>query len=289
MTTVSDAPTHPTLDAYCLMGNPVEHSRSPWIHGRFAELTGQSMRYTKQLVPLGEFHAHVQAFRAAGGKGCNVTVPFKLDAAALATESTPRVHLAGACNVLHFVGDRTIADNSDGIGFVHDVTCNAGVDLKGRDILLIGGGGAAAGVLGPLLECQPRRIQVVNRTASKAEALIRKHLPLAARHNAELTAGGLQAVAGDFDLVVNATSSSLGGGHVPVSASCLRKGSLACDLMYGPATQGFMVWASEHGAHGRDGLGMLIEQAAEAFERWRGVRPPSAQVMAELRALLPKA
>jgi shikimate dehydrogenase len=282
-------PTDALVDEYCLMGNPVEHSRSPWIHGRFAELTGQTMRYTKQLVPLGAFNQHVNAFRAAGGKGCNVTVPFKLDAAAMATESTTRVHLAGACNVLHFVGERIIADNSDGIGFVHDVTHNAGMDLKGRDILLIGGGGAAAGVLGPLLDCQPRRIQVVNRTTSKAQALVDKHQAVAVLQKVELTAAGLQAVSGNFDLIVNATSSSLGGGNVPVSASCLRQGSLACDLMYGPATRGFMLWASEHGAQGRDGLGMLIEQAAEAFERWRGVRPPSAQVMAELRELLPKA
>lgn len=279
----------PRIDDYCLMGNPVEHSRSPWIHGRFAELTGQTMRYTKQLVPLGAFEDHVRSFRNNGGKGCNVTVPFKLEAAAMATEATSRVHLAGACNVLQFVDGRIIADNSDGIGFVHDVTHNAGVDLKGRDILLIGGGGAAAGVLGPLLDCGPRRVQVVNRTPAKAQALVDKHQALATLRQVELSAGGLQAVNGNFDLTVNATSSSLAGGAVPVAASCLRPGSLACDLMYGPATRGFMQWASEHGAHGRDGLGMLIEQAAEAFERWRGVRPPSLQVMAELRALLPAA
>ena len=282
------APSRSVLDAYCVMGNPVEHSRSPWIHARFAELTGQAVRYTRQLVPLESFVAHVQAFRAAGGRGCNVTVPFKLEAAALADRLSPRAALAGASNVLHFVDGQIEADNSDGVGLVQDITVNAEFDLKGRDVLLIGAGGAAAGVLGPLLECQPRRIAVANRTLSKAQALVSTHQALAALQQVELNAHDLSQLRSPFDLIVNATASSLTGGNIPVSATCLHPGSLALDMMYGPAAQGFMAWASEHGAQARDGLGMLVEQAAQAFALWRGVRPPSAQVLTELRAVLSK-
>ena len=274
------------IDTYCVMGNPVEHSRSPWIHTRFATLTGQSIRYTRRLVPLDDFAGQVNAFRAEGGSGCNVTVPFKFQAAALADRISDRATLAGACNVLHFVGKELHGDNSDGIGLVRDLTLNAGVDLAGRDILLIGAGGAAAGVLGPLLQCGPRRVVVANRTLARAQALVQTHLDLAALHKAELLASDLRALGADFDLILNSSASSLTGDSVPVSASTLRAGSLACDLMYGPSAQGFLTWATEHGARGRDGLGMLVEQAGEAFEIWRGVRPPTAQVLTELRELL---
>ena len=279
-------PTASPVDTYCVMGNPIEHSRSPWIHTRFAELTGQAMTYTRRLVPLDGFAQAVNDFRAAGGRGCNITVPFKLEAAALGDVVSARARLAGACNVLSFIDGKIHADNSDGIGLVRDITLNAGVDLQGRSILLIGAGGAAAGVLGPLLQCQPRRIVVANRTLAKAQALVHTHTALAALQKAELEAAELSGLDGSFDVIINSTSSSLEGGGVPVAATCLRPGSLACDLMYGPAAQGFMTWARDHGAQGRDGLGMLIEQAAEAFELWRGVRPPSAQVLAELKAIL---
>lgn len=284
----ANTPAHAAsrVDRYCVLGNPIEHSRSPWIHRRFAELTGQTLCYTKQRVPLDGFKAHVNAFWAEGGLGCNVTVPFKLEAAALADHLSPRAALAGACNVLHCVDGKVFADNSDGIGLVRDITLNAGFDLQGRDILLIGAGGAAAGVLGPLLECRPRRVIVVNRTRTKADALVRSHAELALLQKVELEATELSASNGYFDLILNATTNSLGGHGVPVSTTCIRQGSLACDLMYGPAALGFMTWAREHGAYARDGLGMLVEQAAEAFELWRGVRPPSAQVLAELRAVL---
>ena len=275
-----------SFDHYCVFGNPIAHSRSPWIHTRFAELTGEAVGYRKRLAPLDGFAQALSDFRTEGGRGCNVTVPFKLQAVALADQISTRATLAGACNVLHFVDGQIHADNSDGIGLVRDITLNAGFDLRGRDILLIGAGGAEAGVLGPLLECHPRRVVVANRTLSKAQALVGNHATLALHQKVELHAHTLQASGTNFDLVINGTASSLSGGGIPVPSSCLRPGSLAYDLMYGPASQGFLIWAAEHGAQGRDGLGMLVEQAGEAFEIWRGIRPPTAKVLVELQVLL---
>ena len=280
------------VDAYCVMGHPVAHSRSPWIHARFAELTGQALAYDRCLVPLEGFAQALQAFAAAGGRGCNVTVPFKLEAAQRATRCSERVQLAGAANTLSFAGGAVVADNTDGLGLVADITRNAGFGLAGRDVLLVGAGGAAAGALGPLLAAGPRRVVVANRTLARAEALVRSHAPLALLQKTQLLAQALPGLEADlapnftFDLVINASASSLAGGAVPVPGSVLRAGSLACDMMYGPAAQGFLDWAAQHGARPRDGLGMLVEQAAEAFALWRGVRPPGAQVLAELRALM---
>jgi shikimate dehydrogenase len=271
------------MDRYCVMGNPVDHSRSPWIHARFAALTGQLLEYGKRLVAMDGFAAGLRAFRAEGGKGCNVTVPFKFEAAALADFRSARAALAGACNVLRFEADGIHGDNTDGIGLVADVQRNAGVSLGGRDVLLVGAGGAAAGVLGPLLEARPRRVVVANRTPGKAQALVQSHAVLANETYADLQACALHAVRGPFDVVLNATATSMTGDAVPVDAAVLKPGALAYDMMYGPAAQGFLQWASGHGAVARDGLGMLVEQAAEAFLFWRGVRPPSAQVLAELR------
>ncbi|HSV44723.1 MAG TPA: shikimate dehydrogenase [Ramlibacter sp.] len=274
------------MDRYCLLGNPVEHSRSPWIHARFAELTGQPITYGKRLVPLDGFAAAVRAFRAEGGKGCNVTVPFKFEAPALATALTPRARLAQAANTLRFEADTLLADNTDGIGLVEDIRGNAGIDIAGRSLLLAGAGGAAAGALGPLIEAGAARIVVANRTVAKAQELVDRHAPLARQHGTQLVAVPLASPGSGFDILVNATSASLSGGGVPLPASVLKPGGLACDMMYGPAAQGFLAWAAEHGATGRDGLGMLVQQAAEAFFVWRGVRPPAPQVLAELRALL---
>lgn len=274
------------MDHYCVMGNPVEHSKSPWIHARFAELTGQRLQYGKRLIALDGFAAAVQAFQAEGGKGCNITVPFKFEAAALAQHESARAALAGASNILSFRDDGIHADNTDGVGLVHDIERNAGLALAGRDVLLIGAGGAAAGVLGPLLEARPRRISIANRTQAKALDLARRHAALASLQKTELLISDLQGLTGSFDVVINATASSLSGAGVPVPASVLKPGALAYDMMYGAAAQGFMSWAREYGAVPRDGLGMLVEQAAEAFLIWRGVRPPSAQVLAELRAPL---
>ena len=278
--------TTATRDLYCVMGHPVAHSRSPWIHQRFAALTDQALDYERQLVPLDGFAQAVQQFAQAGGRGCNVTVPFKHEAAQCADSCSPRVHLAGAANTLVLAQGRIHADNTDGLGLVADITRNAGVPLAGRDVLLVGAGGAGAGVLGPLLEQGPRSLVVANRTLARAQVLVQSHSELAALQKTKLLALDLQGLEHDFDLIINATASSLEGAGVPVPAQVLRPGCLAYDMMYGPAAQGFLHWATQHGAQARDGLGMLVEQAAEAFALWRGVRPPAAQVLAELRALL---
>lgn len=272
------------MDRYCLLGNPVEHSKSPWIHARFAQLTGQSLEYGRRLVPLDGFAAAVQAWRAEGGRGCNVTVPFKFEAAALVDHRSARAALAGACNTLRIDEGGIYGDNTDGIGLVTDIQHNAGTPLAGRDVLLLGAGGAAAGVLGPLIAARPRRIVIANRTIARAQALVAGHATVASATGVELAASTLGAAGGPYDVVVNATASSLGGGGVPVSGAALKPGALAYDMMYGPAAQPFLAWAREHGAHARDGLGMLVEQAAEAFLVWRGVRPPSGEVLAQLRA-----
>ncbi len=279
-------------DLYCVMGHPVAHSRSPWIHARFAELTGQGLTYERRLVPLDGFAQALTDFAFAGGRGCNITVPFKLEAAQRASARSERVQLAGAANTLSFIDGAIVADNTDGLGLVADITRNAGFDLAGRDVLLVGAGGAAAGALGPLLATGPRSVVVANRTLARAQALVQSHAALAMLQKTELSALTPQALKADltkslaFDIVINASASSLAGDAVPVPARVLRAGALAYDMMYGPAAQGFLDWASAHGAQARDGLGMLVEQAAEAFAIWRGVRPPGAQVLAELRGLM---
>lgn len=275
-----------SIDLYCVMGNPVEHSKSPWIHARFAELTGQTLQYGKRLIPLDGFATAVSAFIAEGGRGCNITVPFKFEAAALATHTSERATLALASNVLTFRDGEILADNTDGAGLVNDIQRNAGLALSGRHVLLVGAGGAAAGVLGPLIQARPASITVANRTLNKATDLVERHAALALLQKTELLAQDLQGLAGNFDVVINATASSLSGAGVPVAASTLKPGALAYDMMYGPAAHGFLSWAREHGAVARDGLGMLVEQAAETFLIWRDVLPPSQPVLAELRSLM---
>lgn len=276
-----------TSDRYAVVGQPVDHSRSPWIHARFAALTGHPVEYGKLPAPLGGFAATVRRFRDEGGRGCNVTLPFKFEAASFATVLSPRARLAGACNTLRFDAEDTVfGDNTDGAGLVGDIQSHAGVPLAGKQVLVVGAGGGAAGVLGPLLETAPARLVVANRTAPKAEALVTAHAALAARRQVDLSASALDAIAGDFDVVINATASSIAGGGVPVRPQVLRPGALAYDMMYGPAAAGFLQWARDHGAVPRDGLGMLVEQAAEAFLVWRGLRPPTGGVLAELRELV---
>jgi shikimate dehydrogenase len=274
------------MDHYCVMGHPIGHSKSPWIHARFAALTGQSLQYDKQLVPLDGFASAVQQFFAQGGRGCNVTAPFKFEAARLADHTSERAQLAQAANTLSFQDGVVRADNTDGAGLVNDIQSNAGFDLAGRRLLLIGAGGASAGVLARLIETQPASITVANRTVDKAQSLVDRHAALSLLHKTELFAQSLEGPGANFDVIINASSSSLGGDAVPVPASTLKPGALAYDMMYGPSAQGFMTWAQEHGAQPRDGLGMLVEQAAEAFLIWRGVRPPAQQVLAEMRATL---
>jgi shikimate dehydrogenase len=275
-----------TPDHYCVMGNPVAHSRSPWIHSRFAELTGEPVRYDKREIPLQQFERSVRDFIAEGGRGCNITVPFKFQAATLASHTSDRALLAQASNILSFQDGQILADNTDGIGLVHDIERNAALPLQGLRLLLIGAGGAAAGVIGPLLAAGPAHITVANRTPDKAQQLVARHQNLAKVQGTELCAHELLDLPQPFDVVLNASASSLSGAAVPVAASVLRPGTLAYDMMYGPSAQGFLDWAHTHGAVPRDGLGMLVEQAAEAFLIWRGVRPPSAQVLAELRKLV---
>ncbi|MEO7953763.1 MAG: shikimate dehydrogenase [Polaromonas sp.] len=278
------------MDKYFVIGNPVAHSKSPLIHARFAELTGQMLQYEQLLAPLDGFASTLARLVADGARGCNVTVPFKFEAYQAAATQSDRAQLAQAANTL-VIGEASVhADNTDGIGLVNDIQNNAGVALEGRDVLLIGAGGAGAGVLGPLLAAGPRRLVLVNRTRARADALVARHQAHASMQQAlqktELQAHDLLGLEGDFDVIINASASSLAGAGVPVDSRVLKAGALACDLMYGPAAAGFMEWARAHGASPRDGLGMLVEQAAESFELWRKVRPPSAQVLQEMRALL---
>ncbi len=275
-------------DLYCVIGNPIAHSRSPWLLARFAELTGQHLAYERVLAPEGGFARTLADLVARGLRGCNVTVPFKHDAAMAASTLSDRARLAGAANtlVLHPDG-RVHADNTDGLGLVADIVHGAGVPLAGRDVLLLGAGGAAAGVLAPLIEQQPRRLVLSNRTHARAQTLVQRHADLAALQKVELLALEQQSLAQQgFDLVVNATASSLSGAALALPAQLLRPGALAYDMMYGPAAEGFLAWARAQGAAARDGLGMLVQQAAAAFALWRGVQPPAGQVLAELRSAM---
>jgi shikimate dehydrogenase len=260
---------------YAVFGNPIGHSKSPRIHALFARQTGQDIRYTALLAPLDGFAECVAAFRAGGGDGANVTVPFKEQAHALCDARTPRAEAAGAVNTLSFADDRALGDNTDGAGLARDLTANLGLDLAGRRILLMGAGGAARGVVLPLLEQHPGLLFIANRTADKAEALATRFGCQGGGY-ADLPAGG-------FDLVINATAASLADELPPLPDDVLAAGALAYDMMYGRDTP-FLAFARARGARTADGLGMLVEQAAEAFLLWRGVRPDTAPVIAALRA-----
>jgi shikimate dehydrogenase len=274
-----------SLDRYAVLGHPVAHSRSPAIHAAFAAQTGQRLDYGRLECPLDGFADAVRRFAAEGARGCNVTVPFKFEALALAARSTERATLAGAANTLRFDAEGWLADNTDGVGLVRDLVGNAGWPLAGRSLLLVGAGGAGAGVLGPLLAARPARLRLVNRTEDKAQALAARHTAWADRHGVALSASSLAdvALAPPFDLVINASASSLAGAASPVPATVLAPGGMAVDLMYGAAAEPFLAWARDAGARARDGLGMLVEQAAEAFFVWRGVRPDTAPVLQDLR------
>lgn len=271
---------------YAVLGHPVAHSQSPFIHAAFAQQTGEPVDYGRIDCGPDGFIAAVQAFAASGAGGCNITVPFKFVAIGLARQVTERARLAGAANILRFDADGWLADNTDGAGLLRDITQHAGFDPKGRRVLLIGAGGAGSGVLGPLLKARPRQLMVVNRTAPRAHDLVAGHADLAAANGVDLQSAALEQPGQAYDLVINASASSLQAGGVPVPATVLATGSLAIDLMYGAAAQGFLDWARDHGAQGRDGLGMLVEQAAEAFEIWRGVRPDTVPVLQALRRQL---
>jgi shikimate dehydrogenase len=274
-------------DRYAVLGNPVAHSRSPFIHAEFARQTGQPIRYGRVLCPMDGFEPAVRAFATSHedgsgpARGCNVTIPFKFEAPRLALRVSARAALAQAANTLRFDADGWSADNTDGIGLVRDLQHGADFDIAGARVLLIGAGGAAAGVLGPLIEAGAGAVVVANRTPERAATLVERHR--ASLPRASLQATGLADCGARFDLVINSSASSVNGVAAPVAAAVLRAGALAVDLMYGPPAQPFIAWAQAHGARARDGLGMLVEQAAEAFWFWRGVRPQTAPVLQALR------
>ena len=263
-------------DRYAVFGHPIAHSRSPEIHAAFARQTGQNMIYEARLAPLDGFAASVAAFVAEGGRGANVTVPFKEEALLRATRLTPRAERAGAVNTLSFDGGNIEGDNTDGAGLVNDLVRNLGIALGGARILLLGAGGAARGVLEPLLDQSPDALVIANRTPGRAESL-------AALFGRGVAACAYDALDGSFDLIVNATAASLAGELPPLPDSVCARNTLAYDMMYGRDTP-FLAWARARGAATHDGLGMLVEQAAEAFQVWRGVRPDTGPVIAALRA-----
>jgi shikimate dehydrogenase len=269
------------MDRYGVFGNPIGHSKSPQIHALFAAQTGQVLSYEALLAPLDDFPGFALAF-FRDGLGANVTVPFKEQAYGMADQLTDRARRAGAVNTLKKLDDgRLLGDNTDGAGLVGDLL-NAGVVLAGQRILLLGAGGAARGVLAPLLAQKPAALVIANRTASKAEQLAHEFGDLG-----QLSACGFAELSEPVDLIINGTSASLGGELPPLSDSLIQPGHTFCyDMMYGARPTTFCQWAAALGASTRDGLGMLVEQAAEAFELWRGIRPDTAPVLTELRRQL---
>jgi shikimate dehydrogenase len=268
-------------DRYAVIGNPIVQSKSPLIHSAFAQVTGQDIDYGKLLGPLGEFAATVDAFRSSGGRGMNVTAPFKLDAFAYATDLAPSAQMAGAVNAMKFEGDKVYAENFDGVGLVRDVVHNLGCPLQGRRVLILGAGGATRGALLPLLAEQPAELVIVNRTVTKAHELA----VLAQQHQTGQVQGlGYADLQGQaFDVVLNATSSSLTAELPPLPVSVFAPGCLAYDLTYGKGLTPFLKLAQQAGVtQVADGVGMLAEQAAEAFAWWRGVRPDTSSVIAQL-------
>jgi len=274
-------------DRYAVIGNPIEHSKSPWIHAKFAEQTGEPVEYGRILGPLNGFEREVKNFVASGGRGMNVTVPFKLEAHALADSLSPRAAAAGAVNTLAFGPDGVRGDNTDGVGLVRDIEVNLGVSLKGARILLLGAGGAARGVVLPIFDRAPAALTIVNRTAAKAHQLVEQFAQNAAECGVRFAGGGADsAEAGRYDVIVNATAGSLDAALPDCDDSAFGAGTLAYDMMYGAQPTVFMQHASKLGARASDGLGMLVEQAAESFFIWRGVRPDGGAVLRELRQTL---
>ncbi|MFM8865796.1 MAG: shikimate dehydrogenase [Limnohabitans sp.] len=270
-------------DRYAVIGNPIEQSKSPLIHTAFAQVTGQDIEYTKVLGPLGGFAQAVDAFRAAGGRGMNVTAPFKLDAFAYATDLAPSAQMAGAVNAMKFEGDRVYAENFDGVGLVRDVVHNLACPVRGKRVLVLGAGGATRGALLPLLAEQPAELVIVNRTVAKAEEMA----DLARQHQSgSVPVRGVSYTdlgAQSFDVVFNATSASLTAQLPPLTASAFAPGCLAYELAYGKGLTPFLKLAQQAGVtHLADGVGMLAEQAAEAFLWWRGVRPDTKDVIRQL-------
>ena len=272
-------------DRYAVIGHPIAHSKSPLIHGLFAQATGQDMTYGLIDGGAGEggFAQALADFRAAGGRGLNVTLPFKLQALAAADEASEDARLAGAANALRFEAGRIEARNFDGIGLVRDITHNLGVPLAGRRVLVLGAGGATRGALLPIARAGAAHITIANRTADKAQALAQELAPHCA--GTALHGGGFGALAGAqaFDVLINATSASLSGEAPPVPPQAFAPHALAYDMVYGKGLTPFLRGAQAAGVtRVADGVGMLVEQAAEAFAWWRGVRPDTREALARL-------
>jgi len=275
-------------DKYAVFGNPIKHSKSPEIHRAFAVQTLQAMEYNRQLVELDNFANAADRFFQAGGRGLNITVPFKQDAYGYGSRITPRARRAGAVNTLAMQADGTVlGDTTDGVGLVTDIKANLGWQIKAKRILILGAGGAVRGVLEPLLAEQPQHIVIANRTIDKALQLSKGFAELG-----YILGCGLDMLDGqEFDLIINGTSASLQGDLPPLPDSLVAPSSdsskTACyDMMYGAEPTVFMSWARQRGALAADGLGMLVEQAAESFSLWRGIRPDTRHVIDALRLKL---
>jgi shikimate dehydrogenase len=270
------------MDKYAVIGNPIKHSRSPEIHAAFAQQTGEAIEYGRILGKLDDFEGDVRRFLAEGGRGLNVTVPFKEQAWRLADELSPRAHTAGAVNTLIRLDNNLLrGDNTDGIGLVRDLSVNQGFRFADKRILMLGAGGAVRGVMRPLLEQGPKRIIIANRTAAKAYSLAHGLAPYG-----RVAGCGFDELEGmQFDLIINGTAAGLAGETPAIPDDLLAKGGWCYDMLYSRQATAFQLWGRERGAaRSMDGLGMLVEQAAESFNLWRGVLPETAPVIAMLRA-----
>lgn len=275
-------------DQYAVIGQPVDHSRSPAIHAAFAKQTGETIAYERLPAPLDDFAETASAFLQNGGRGLNVTLPFKGQACAFVDNLTERARNAQAVNTIAVQADgRTLGDNTDGAGLVRDLCHNQGLSLEPMRVLMLGAGGAVQGVLGPLLALAPQQFVIANRTAEKAAALARPFGDSGDIHGIGLDAIGDYA---PFDLIINGTAASLAGDLPPLPDHALAPQGVAYDMLYANEPTHFMRWAQAHGAgHSADGFGMLVEQAAESFSLWRGVQPETRPVITALRPGAPSA
>jgi shikimate dehydrogenase len=274
-------------DRYAVIGNPISHSKSPQIHAEFAKQTGEDISYSAILAPINDFEKTVREFIAGGGKGMNVTVPFKQQAYAMCDELTERAQIAGAVNTLKLEGGKIIGDTTDGKGLIRDIINNLDFNIEGKSVLVIGTGGAGRGTLAPLLRCNPSRLVIANRTHARAVELARAIAPLSKKQK-HIEAKTFEQLANEsFDLIINATSASMENKLPELPKNIQFNQTLIYDMMYGKLPTTFMKFGNEHGAaRVSDGLGMLVEQAAESFFVWRGVRPETKSVLKKIRAAL---
>ncbi len=258
----------PNVDQYAVIGNPIAHSKSPYLHMAFGKQCQQTLNYQALLAPLDQFETIVQQFAQSGGRGASVTLPFKLEAYQLCDQVSPRARAAQAVNTLSFGPQGIVGDNTDGIGLVTDILNNAGVTIEHSRILLLGAGGAARGVILPILDCQPSELVIANRSTQKAQQLVKQFCSFG-----PISSVAFADIRNQFDIIINATSASLATQALPIPDQVYHPSSLAYDMMYANQPSLFMQHAAQCGAQTRNGWGMLVEQAAEAFQIWRGVRP----------------